>query len=121
MSSTPGWAKEWHPITYTQTFACLPGSPYFPVLARLAFLVNRTGAAVCKALSPQLSAEERTQQDNHCATVEHPVAFGCETAPTRAREQVSPSCPFYFGKIRKPLGLLRSLTQVDQPGCEPWR
>lgn len=58
MSSTPGWAKEWHPITYTQTFACLPGSPYFPVLARLAFLVNRTGAAVCKALSPQLSAGE---------------------------------------------------------------
>lgn len=106
MSSMPGWAKEWHPITYIRMparLSLLSG----PGQTRLSGY--RAGAAVCKALSPQLSAEERTQQDNRCATVEHPVAFGCETAPTRAREQVSPSCPFYFGKIRKPLGLLRSL------------
>lgn len=64
MSSTPDWVKEWDPIPHTQTSACLPGPPYFPVLARLAFLVNRAGAAVCKALRPQLPAEERTPQDS---------------------------------------------------------
>lgn len=58
MSSTPGWAKEWDSIPHTQTSARLPGPSYFPVLARLAFLVNRAGAAVC---DPQPTAARRRE------------------------------------------------------------
>lgn len=58
MSSTPGWAKEWDSIPHTQTAARLPGPPYFPVLARLAFLVNRAGVAVC---GPQPTAARRRE------------------------------------------------------------
>lgn len=58
MSSTPGWAKEWDSIPHTQTSAHLSGPPYFPVLARLAFLVNLAGAVVC---GPQPTAARRRE------------------------------------------------------------